>query len=476
MTGHHQLPTELILRILFFCDPITTIRCESTCRRWYSISHTFESVIWFPKVAHLHTAPVKGETWKKVYRIYKSWSSASFPNLKTLNDCCLNPAEGMDFMPAIGGPRDKVLLNGQRLHAYRKLLVARVGNNGTATLPVRRNNDCQVWLDNSGHFTRGLSVPLSDHTGLKGEIIVPGDRPSGCQVQFIQQTRSSLLICQEMRRSVIGGPVHRGTIRVWDPQLRPDGPWTEDARCGNNSHGGLWVLEEQLRGAMLCGNKLVVPIGDDPRNVSSCRLYTLSSSPSGATTSVDHLWDFSLPPDHTIQELSLNESYALLKCQTPTSGPVLLLLSIHNGSLIQPLPIPPCLLTSREATFHLSTTRFHILLYNSEWLCIQDLSHHRHTRILKLPYVGKPIRLDVSEDDSIVLVAPQCQKGEIMVIDVLNSKTQTVLLGDGYAESPRAVGRRALGVWMLFMDGFVDERGNEKSPGQVRVTWKGLAT
>jgi hypothetical protein len=91
--------------------------------------------------------------------------------------------------------------------------------------------------------------------------------------------------------------------------------------------------------------------------------------------------------------------------------------------------------------------------------------------------MGRPIRLDVSEDDSILLVAPKTQKGEIMVIDVLNSRTQTLLLDDAYASDPRGrlLGRCDLGLWMVFVDGFVDEKGKEKGMGQLHVAWRDLS-
>ena len=204
----HSLPTELIIKILSFCDPLTTLRSESVSRAWYSLAHTFESQIWAPKLAHLHTSPIQGETWKKVYRIYKSWTQ-KFPNLKqSHDDACLDPCE-FGVLPVME-LQPKIMVNGQRLRAHRRLVVARIGT-GTTTLPIQRGDDCQVWLDNAGQVTRGLSIQCQN--GIEGQMIVPRARPSGVNVQMIQQTRSHLLICQESRADD-----DRVTIRVWNPR------------------------------------------------------------------------------------------------------------------------------------------------------------------------------------------------------------------------------------------------------------------
>lgn len=271
-------------------------------------------------------------------------------------------------------------------------------------------------------------------------------------------------------------------------RIRPNGPWFFSSERESYFGNGLWILTDALQGAMLCGNSLLVPIGDDPRKVHSCRLYRLLE-PSNCQRSlsltqnhVQAVWECHLPSDQCIQEVTLNETFALIRTQSIQTGPALLLVSVRSGAILKNISVPTCL-TNNASSFHIAITRFHILLYNSEWLCIQetDLGHtHRPPRLLKLPYVGKPVRLDLSEDDSIVLLAPKCQRGEIMVIDVLGARSQTLTLRDGFAEGPRygggggLVGRCALGVWFLFVDGFVDESGHEKSLGRLRVAWKGL--
>lgn len=67
-----------------------------------------------------------------------------------------------------------------------------------------------------------------------------------------------------------------------------------------------------------------------------------------------------------------------------------------------------------------------------------------------------------------------------MVIDILYGQSQTVVLTDGFAEGAHwrgggFAGRSSpLGVWMLFSDRFVDEKGQEKSSRRLRITWKNL--
>jgi hypothetical protein len=254
---------------------------------------------------------------------------------------------------------------------------------------------------------------------------------------------------------------------------RSKGPWDD-----GGSSEGLWTLENQAKGAMLCGDLLLTKFKQNPHGYySSCRLNQMDP----ANNTVNILWEYDVPEQENIKDMALNETFALVKSfSSEEKSYYLNLLSVIDGRKIGSILIP----TYLNSDFRIAMTRFHILLYNSSWLCIQDIessvSNRDTARKIRLPYVGTPVRMDVSDDDSIVIIAPCCQKGEIMVVDILNVKSQTVVLTDGFAEGAHwrgggFAGRSSpLGVWLLFSDRFVDEKGYEQSSRRLHITWKDL--
>lgn len=190
------------------------------------------------------------------------------------------------------------------------------------------------------------------------------------------------------------------------------------------------------------------------------------------------IWEYDVSECENIKDMALNETFALVKCFSPEEKHYKLhLLSVKDGSKIGDVPIPIYL----NSDFRIALTRFHILLYNSSWLCIQEIESNKNTsRKIKLPYVGTPVRMDFSDDDSMIIIAPYCQKGEIIVVDIFEGTSKTVVLTDGFAEGAHwrgggFAGRCSpLGVWMLFSDRFVDEKGQEKSSRRLHITWKDL--
>lgn len=230
---------------------------------------------------------------------------------------------------------------------------------------------------------------------------------------------------------------------------------------------------------MLCGDLLLTRFKRNPQGYySSCRLNQIDQS----NNTINLLWEYDVLEDENITDMALSETFALLKSFSPEEKNYRLhLLSVMDGRKIADILIP----TYLNSDFRIAMTRFHILLYNSSWLSIQEIESsalNRNTsRKIRLPYVGTPVRMDVSDDDSIVIIAPFCQKGEIMVVDILNGKSQTVVLNDGFAEGAHwrgggFAGRCSpLGLWMLFSDRLVDEKGQAKSSRRLHITWKGLS-
>jgi hypothetical protein len=166
----------------------------------------FDREIWAPKMMHLRNYKLSSETWKDLYRIYKTWDRF-FPNLGNSTDKCLDPEKHMSLS---SGHPDNAMNSDFKLS--RKLIGVRLGI-GSSTLPIRQGDECQVWLDNSGQVTRGLSIKLGKEGIVQKNLIIPDDRPRDMQVQMVQQIRSGFLACQEIRRD------HELiTLKIWDPK------------------------------------------------------------------------------------------------------------------------------------------------------------------------------------------------------------------------------------------------------------------
>lgn len=165
-------------------------------------------------------------------------------------------------------------------------------------------------------------------------------------------------------------------------------------------------MENQAKGAMLCGDLLLTKfIREADGYYSSCRLNKMEFMNNG----INIMWEHDLPQGENIKEMALNEIFALIKCfSLEENCHKLHLISVIEGSDVGQIPIPSYL----NSDFRIAMTRFHVLLYNSSWLCIQEIdsstkssSTKSSSRKIKLPYVGTPVRMDISDDDSIVIIA-----------------------------------------------------------------------
>jgi hypothetical protein len=201
-----QFPTEIIIKIISFCSYQDALKLERVNKRLFLISYVFERDIWAPKMMRFRNYKLSSETWKDLYRIYKTWDQY-FPNLGDSTDKFLDPEEHISL--SSGNP-DYAIKNDWKLS--RKLIGVRLGV-GSSTLPIRQGDECQVWLDNSGQITRGLSIRIGEEGVVTKSLIIPDYRPREMQVQMIQQIRSGLLACQE-----ISNDHERITLRIWDPK------------------------------------------------------------------------------------------------------------------------------------------------------------------------------------------------------------------------------------------------------------------
>ena len=455
-----HFPLEVIVEILIKTDCKSALKCEQLSRWMREISKDHETSIWKPKFYLLlkdeydSFSPLEHESFKHLCRIYMGWN-VHFPKLKQEHlSLCLDPSE-LSLSPPC--PQRILHSDGSFLTPKRSLLAARIGL-GSTTLPVSYRDEFQLWLDNSGQITRGISIKngIEDH-------IIPLNRPLGSRIDMVSQVRSNLLSCIEYIRD---DPF--STIYVWDPFLYQHGPWdilSIKSHSPWDKPKGLWKFTRQYKNAkpILCGKYLLVCT-----DFCSCRLYQLE------TSSFRIVWDLGFDNDQEIHQMIMNEKLVILSMTTGDDSHHVFILSIETGSILKKVSIPTNI--SSSSSFQISLTRFHVLIYNSENLCILDWKQESH-QVLKLPFMGKPVRLDVAHDDSLIVIAPKYQRGEIMMIDILNSKIRILTLSDGYAEGPRSfsggnVGRMS-GIWLIYSDNMMNDKGIMRYR-HLKVAWKKL--
>lgn len=67
--------------------------------------------------------------------------------------------------------------------------------------------------------------------------------------------------------------------------------------------------------------------------------------------------------------------------------------------------------------------------------------------ITKVPYVGRKVRLDISDDASLVMLSPVVQLGEVVVLNIHERTCKTYLLQNAYSgNQPKP------GCWFVFQD------------------------
>ncbi|XJO74487.1 hypothetical protein BDV3_005301 [Batrachochytrium dendrobatidis] len=452
--------------------------------------------------------------------------------------------------------------------AFQQVKIARIGT-GTISLPTLLSENYagssqsiprqHLWFDNGGQIMRGLdvspgtspsqsfqmgspmafqspSLPSSNFdASFPSFRVMQPLRPAGVSVQLLHQSRSDLLILQEI---VPGQKLV--TIRIWDPRLHPNGPWLASDLLGptlplgmvvppqtitdGNNHErvkGIWILSSQASGASLCGRTLVCKsiasefdesspfprvqgvvcwhLDDANENGiyqdDSFELIQRSISTELEQRRQESTAFNSTPPSPflspfksiAVRILSLPNQANELADQT--HNPALVQLwYIGNGSLLADITsdIPSSFMRG-SGIFHLLLTRLHLVLYTTDILAVFDVIRsvqifsnqtnldrkapiHALTQpyrpfvntttaisglcsISKIPFVGRNVRIDISNDASTVVIAPAEQRGEVIILDMKRNTCTTYLLNDGFLEGAHSRNGsmlgRSVGVWLV---------------------------
>ncbi|KAL5035354.1 hypothetical protein RTP6_003065 [Batrachochytrium dendrobatidis] len=441
--------------------------------------------------------------------------------------------------------------------AFQQVKIARIGT-GTISLPTLLSENYagssqsiprqHLWFDNGGQIMRGLdvspgtspsqsfqmgspmafqspSLPSSNFdASFPSFRVMQPLRPAGVSVQLLHQSRSDLLILQEI---VPGQKLV--TIRIWDPRLHPNGPWLASDLLGptlplgmvvppqtitdGNNHErvkGIWILSSQASGASLCGRTLVCKsiasefdesspfprvqgvvcwhLDDANENGiyqdDSFELIQRSISTELEQRRQESTAFNSTPPspflspfkssrilpspmrkvwqrDITfglIQGIVCNELVVAVRILSlpnqaneladQTHNPALVQLwYIGNGSLLADITsdIPSSFMRG-SAPIHALTQPYRPFVNTTT--AISGLCS-----ISKIPFVGRNVRIDISNDASTVVIAPAEQRGEVIILDMKRNTCTTYLLNDGFLEGAHSRNGsmlgRSVGVWLV---------------------------
>jgi hypothetical protein len=342
---------------------------------------------------------------------------------------------------------------------------------GQVTVPLQLTKYKKVKLDPQCWFNRGAQenfrFEFTDRQNPRGQypdakLLSFFGKPNGAIISLIKQTRSDLLILQESFQAN-----DNIVIRVWDPTLHLS-PW-KFPLPKNERINGIWTFEDKNYQCIgLCGRKLYVMYNIQEINIIKC-LELCDSDGSyfeAFQPSIKTLWEKDLKIQN-VREVSISENVVCVLYRSDITTNILLLNSI-DGNVIADFPvIVPYQAGFESVNTNVALTRFHLIAYNSNNIVVYDLFKALITKtkpevlgITKVPYVGRKVRLDISDDASLVMLSPIIQLGEVVVLNIHERTCKTYLLQNAYAgNQPKP------GCWFVFQD----------QSRRVKVEWTPIA-
>lgn len=366
----------------------------------------------------------------RVYLVYTKWNSRN--SFQTVKKPILIPS--VDIYQSYG------------ISLKKKVKLGRL-TLGDLTLPTYGNGE-EIWF-NIHHNSETYFLNFNNKK-ISASLLSFLGMPTVSNVSLIKQTRSDLLCLKE----TIGSETN---VRAWNPLTYPKGPWVP-SKCSNVVHGS-WIFPMKSGKCLgLCGRTLLLATqSKQSYKIKAIQLLDPKGSyfDNGVNRSVE-LWEIEVFKEgHSILDINLNEyTVAVLYECNLISNRSISLLEIQSGKQISHFPLHlPYNPGFNTVGTKICLTRFHLLAYNSNNMVIYDLFQvlniekicPRLVNVIKLPYVGREVKLDLCDDGSLFILAPIIQNGEVVVFNV-NTKTQsTYLLQNAYSGSqPKS------GCWFIF--------------------------
>ncbi|KAJ3304687.1 1-phosphatidylinositol 4,5-bisphosphate phosphodiesterase delta-4 [Kappamyces sp. JEL0829] len=320
----------------------------------------------------------------------------------------------------------------------------------------------QLWFHANGNRTCGFD--LSDWHNNAGQLpprvslLSFWGKPSFTSISLIKQTRSDLLILQETD-SMTG----EKCIRAWSPTAYPNGPWHTDRAPPHLP--GLWVMGNYNGDCIsLCGRRLLCIESSSEPHTKTLRLYYLADSNlSYFDHDANHIqlqWEQVIQTDRfAIQDIVMNETLVAILFSAQELGHLtkrtVQLIETGSGATVATFPLHvPHDVGFESAGTRICLTRFQLLAYNCNNLVVYDVfrSIYRNEKprfisVSRLPYVGREVKVDVSDDGTLFLLSPLVQLGEVVIFDVCKQTSSTYLLQNAYQGlHPKS------GCWLVYQN------------------------
>ena len=464
MSAFVTLPDDLVVYIFIKCTPKSLLACERVCKSWKSLIVSAETSIWKTKLERAiaennsinreeggsldylnKIGLAKEENWKTVYWIWQFWNHDSF---------CASASEKPILVPSVDIMDIK---RAYRLGCAKSSLRVKLGRLvfGDLAYPFVDSDQQDVWFSSNGAPTYYLDLK---NRNPSASLLSFSGAPSHSSISLIKQSRSDLILVQETFSTKL-----QSNVRAWNPAIsKSTSPFDESVSAGQ------WIVPLQKNCKVLgfCRRKLLVLYSDRILVVYEFVDPSHSYFDRNKTSTTKSLWKSEVIESHEhlkIEDVAFNEVIiAILQHSTSnTTEKTVLLLDASNGTKLSSFPLGiPYEMGFENAGSKIALTRFHLIVYNCCNSVIFDIFNSfsspcpmppRLVNIVKLPYVGREVRIDFSDDGTMFILAPLVQTGEVVLFNIAKRTSSTYLLQNAYmGNQPKP------GCWFVFEDDRVE--------------------
>jgi hypothetical protein len=460
-----RLKSDLLLAIFEHLPPAELIKIESVCKGWNFVLVRYDSFLWKSKIhQELAREPAynqkwirywlslldetENENWKTIYRLWREWNHL---NLKHQLNPKFISAEKLDV----------------DIPQFWKLKLGEV-ERGSVTRRIT-TADKQSCVERIC-YTRGPSEPFEIENcqnywgdSVQGKPVRFSWQPKNVQIRLKKSTRSEFHVLEEHSEHSV-----EKCIRIWDPRVLPQGPYLPFS--GDLDIPGLWVIKGHVEFIGLCQRWLVIRHDDFlyVYEVQYRRWKNLSEFYSSSR--LKYKWNRQFVGQYDFTNVSLNEG--LLGIKRIGTPPVAELFHLSTGESFSAVQLQLCPNPGHESVeIRFLLSRFHLLMYDCDQLKVYSLLQFTSSSLIpcgttKLPYVGREIRIEISDDGAFFFVTPTVHHGEVVFVDILKQSCTSYLLQNGYHGS-----RLLKGCWLVFQD-----RNHQTTSAQTKVIWSPIYT
>jgi hypothetical protein len=459
-----RLESDILLAIFEYLSPVELIKLETVCKQWNSVLIRYDSYLWKSKI-HQELArelcynykwirywlslldETENENWKTIFRLWTAWNHL---DLKYQLDPKFISAEKRDV----------------DIPQFWRLKLGEV-ERGSVTRRIT-TADKQSCVERIC-YTRGPSEPFEiEHfpnywgSNVQGKPVRFPWQPQNVQIRLKKSTRSDFHVLEEHSEG------RERCIRVWDPRVLPQGPYLPFS--GDLDIPGLWVIKGQVKFIGLCQKWLVIRYNDFLCVYEIQHRQWHVEAEFYRSSRLKYKWSRQFLDRYDFTNISLNEG--LLGIKRFGTPPLAELFHLSNGESFSAVPLQLCPNPGHESVeIRFLLSRFHLLVHDCDQLKVYSLLQFTNSNLIpsattKLPYVGREIRIEISDDGAFFFVTPTVHHGEVVFVDILKQSCTSYLLQNCYHGS-----RLQKGCWLVFQD-----RNHQTASAQTKVIWSPIYT